>query len=61
MSTITTARLTMDRTTKGAVLYKNVNTADGQAVTTVYLRKDGLTEPFPGEISMTIVRIDDEG
>ncbi len=60
MSTIATARLTMERSTKGAVLYKNTSTAEGQPITTIYLRKDGLVEPYPGEIVVTIVRKDDE-
>ena len=58
MSTISTATLTMERTTPGAVLYKNVK--EGQVVTTLYLRKDGLTQPYPGEIQLTVSRQDDE-
>lgn len=58
MSTICTSTLTMKRSTKGAVLYGN--TKDGQAVTTIYLRKDGLTEPYPGEITLTVSRSDDD-
>jgi len=58
MSTICIATMTMDRTTKGAVLYKNVK--QGQAVTNLYLRKDGLAQPFPGEITLTVSRTDDE-
>ena len=60
MSTIATAHMVLDRSTKGAVLYKNTSTADGQPVTTLYLRKSGLVEPYPGEIVVTIVRKDDE-
>ncbi len=60
MSVVTSAKLTMTRQTKGAVLYDNVKTNSGQAVTNLYLRKDGLTEPFPGEIEVTIIRLDDE-
>ncbi len=60
MSNVTTAHMTMVRSTKGAVLYKNTNAADGQSVTTIYLRKDGLVEPYPGEIVVTVVRKDDE-
>ncbi len=61
MSTIATARLVLERATKGAVLYKNANTDDGQPITTLYLRKSGLTEPYPAEIVVTIVKKDDEG
>ncbi len=60
MSTIATAMMVMKRATKGAVLYENVSTGDGRAVTTLYLRKDGLVEPYPGEIVVTVVRKDDE-
>lgn len=60
MSTITTATLIMDRATKGAVLYKNVKEGEGQAITTIYFRKSGLTPPYPGEITVTVVRQDDE-
>ena len=59
MSTICTATLTMKRSTPGAVLYENVKKE--QVVTTLYLRKDGLTQPYPGEIQLTVSRQDDEG
>jgi hypothetical protein len=58
MSTIGTATMTMKRTTKGAVLYENAK--QGQTITTIYLRKDGLAQPFPGEIAITVTRLDDD-
>ena len=61
MSTIAMATLVMDRTTKGAVLYRNVREGEGQAITTIYFRKSGLTPPYPGEITVTVVRQDNEG
>ncbi len=60
MKTISTAALLMDRTTKGAVLYKNKKEGDGQAVTSLYLRKSALTEPYPAEIQVTVA-VDEEG
>lgn len=54
MSTISKATLVMDRTTKGAVRYQNVKNDEGQAMTTVYLRKSAMIEPYPGEIVVTI-------
>ncbi len=61
MSTIKSATMVMVRSTKGAVLYKNVNEGEGQPITTIYLRKSGLTEPYPGEITVTIARPDEGG
>ncbi len=61
MRTVSKATLTMDRSTKGAVLYKNAKEGEGQAITTVYLRKSGLVEPYPGSIEMTITVDDEEG
>lgn len=60
MSTITKATLTMTKQTKGAVMYNNVKEGGNEAVTNLYLRKDGLGSSFPGEIEVTIVRLDDE-
>lgn len=51
-TTISKATMTMERQTKGAVLYNNVK--DGGAITNLYLRKDGLTEPYPGSIEVTV-------
>ena len=56
MSTIATAHMVMDRTTKGAVLYKNTSEKIGRAITTLYLRKGGLIQPYPSEIVVTIVK-----
>ncbi len=61
MKTISTALLTMEKTTPGAVMYKNVKVGVGQAITNLYLRKDGLTEPFPGSITVTVSVEDGEG
>ncbi len=60
MSTFATVKMTMERTTPGAILYKNVNATPGQAVTTLYLRKDGVVEPYPGEITVMVERHDDD-
>ncbi len=57
MKTIDTVVMKLDRATKGAVLYKDsVRTTgvEGQALTSLYLRKDGLPEPFPPEITVTV-------
>ncbi len=59
MKTISSAKLSMDRTTKGAVLYKNQSTAEGVAVTSIYLRKSGLSAPYPSEITVTVLLFDD--
>ncbi len=61
MSRVATVTMVLERSTKGAVLYKNINESEGQPVTTIYLRKSGLVEPYPGEITVTIERKDDEG
>ncbi|KKN65468.1 hypothetical protein LCGC14_0481880 [marine sediment metagenome] len=63
MKTISKALMTMTRQTKGAVVYDNVKPNNGgQAITTLYLRKDGLTEPYPGSIEVTVAVDDpDEG
>jgi hypothetical protein len=60
MSTVTQAKLTMVRQTKGAVLYNNVKEGEGESVTNLYLRKSGLGSNIPGEIEVTIIRLDDE-
>ena len=60
MSQVTQAKMLLDRTTKGALLYKNASDADGQAITTIYFRKSGLVEPYPGELTITVERHDDE-
>lgn len=44
----------LDRITKGAVLYKNVREGQPEAMTNLYLRKSGLTEPYPEIIHITI-------
>ncbi len=62
MKTIDTVTMTPDRITKGAVLYKDlVRTSgmEGQALTSLYLRKDGLPTPFPPKITVTVT-VDDE-
>ena len=48
------ATMQLERVTKGAVLYKNVKTATNEATTNIYLRKSGLTEPYPETIHVTI-------
>lgn len=59
-TTIGKATLTMKRTTPGAVLYENVKQGNGEPITTLYLRKKGLVEPFPGSIEVTITVDDGE-
>ncbi len=62
MNTIGTAVMKLDRVTKGAVLYK-VAPADEvkrQALTSIYLRKVGLSEPFPATITITVTVEDGE-
>ena len=44
----------LQRVTKGAVLYKNEKEGDGEALTTVYLRKSALTEPYPTTITIVL-------
>lgn len=46
----------LERLTKGAALYKNER--EGEAVTNIYLRKDGLPTPPPETIE---IRIQDAG
>ena len=58
MSTITTTIMNLDRTTKGAALYKNPKEGDSEAITTIYLRKSGLGEVIPNQIVVTIVKKD---
>ena len=50
--TISQATMRLDRETKGAVLYKNVD--DGMAITSLYLRKDGIPTPYPQNIVVTV-------
>ncbi len=63
MKTLSKATMTMTKRTPGAVVYTNVKTNNGgQCLTTLYLRKDGLTEPYPGSIEVTVaVDSPDEG
>ncbi len=55
--TITTCQMTLKRTTKGAILYEATN-KNGGALTSLYLRKEGLTEPFPALIEV-VIRVDE--
>lgn len=48
------AEMTMERQTKGAVLYKNTRSGEGQALTNLYLRKSALGNRKPGIIRVTI-------
>ena len=58
MPRIATKQLTMDRVTKGAVLYSTKNSPDadnGSPITSIYLRKSGMpTENYPATITVTI-------
>ena len=60
MSRIKQSTLILDKTTKGAVRYKNVKEGDGEPITVIYLRRSGLTEPYPGSITLTVSTDDDE-
>ena len=60
MKTISTATMKLDRVTKGAVLYKDAKEDGGTALTSIYLRKIGLAEPFPPTITVTIAIEGDE-
>ena len=46
-----TARFSLERETKGAVRYSEVDT---EIVGTLYIRKAALSEPFPKELTVTI-------
>ena len=37
-------------------MYKNTSEKIGRAITTLYLRKGGLIQPYPSEIVVTIVK-----
>ena len=56
--TISVAQMTLKRETKGALLYENTET--GLAITSIYLRKDGVASPYPKTITLTAV-VDDDG
>ena len=60
MKTISTATMKLDHVTKGAVVYKDARADAGTALTSIYLRKVGLPEPFPPTITVTIAVEDDE-
>lgn len=60
MSTIATTIMNLDRTTKGAALYKNPKEGEGEAITTMYLRKSGLGDVIPNQIVVTIVKKDND-
>jgi hypothetical protein len=56
MTRIASVPLTMERQTKGAVLYSNKNGGGSSPlVTSIYLRKEGFpTGKYPGMITLTI-------
>ncbi len=54
MKTVTVATMSLERVTKGAVLYKNRSPEDGEPITNLYLRKSGLSEPYPTTIHVTV-------
>ena len=54
MKTISTSEMKLDRETKGAVLYKAIETAPNEAITNLYLRKSGLTAPYPEVIHVQV-------
>ncbi len=54
MKTISISEMKLDRITKGAVLYKAIETAPNRSITNLYLRKVGLEEPYPTTIHVRI-------
>jgi len=56
MRTIASAMMSLDKVTKGAVRYadKDADADNGSPITVIYLRKSGLTEPYPTEIELKI-------
>ncbi len=54
MKTIQQSDMKLDRVTKGAVLYKVVEENPASAITSIYLRKSGLTEPYPTVITLRV-------
>ncbi len=55
MTTIATTIMNLDRTTKGAALYKNPKEGDSEAITTIYFRKSGLPTIVPEQVVVTVV------
>lgn len=55
---IASKTLTMERTTKGAVLYSTKNSPDaanGSPITSIYLRKEFMpTQNFPATVKITV-------
>lgn len=54
MTELNRSKMTLVRETKGAVLYENTLKAPGEAVTNLYLRKSGLTAPYPQVIHIAL-------
>jgi len=54
MKQIAKTKLTLNRITKGAVLYKADQTDDEDAITSIYLRRLGLETPYPSQITITV-------
>ncbi len=65
MTTINRQSLSLERQTKGAVLYSTKNSAEGlppTLVTSIYLRKTGFpTSNYPALISVTVETDEDIG
>lgn len=65
MTTINRQTLSLERQTKGAVLYSTRNSAEAPAptlVTSIYLRKAGFpTTTYPALISVTVETDEDIG
>ena len=65
MPTVNRQTLTMERQTKGAVLYSTKNGPDGlppTLTTSIYLRKTGFPNgKYPGTITVTIETEEDIG
>ncbi len=59
MSKLTSEKMVMDRQTKGTVLYVSPNTAP--TLRNLYIGKDAFdSTDYPGEIEVTVTRLDDE-
>ncbi len=54
MNTIAITMMNLERTTKGAALYKNPKEGSSEALTTIYLRKSGLPNVVPDQILVTV-------
>jgi len=54
MKTIASAMMRLDKITKGAIRYSDMDTEEDSPITVIYLRKSGLKEPYPTEIELLV-------